>query len=125
MPRSFVLPKTGIRASIYDYPGGNCSNNGISARCKDVTVMGICGPELGFIPIEQTSPFEPNEEAPAVILIVREIGGSLHVHAESPDGRWAMAGGAFIYTSDSRFHDLLRRAVRMSGFAVSLHDRIE
>lgn len=107
----------GLTASIFeDKQIGNCSNGGISSRCKQVTVVG-----LG----KRAEIFEPTDDAPAVKLVKRTIGGRTVVHAEPvnapPAGHigW-MAGGAFISTSDSRFSEA-------AGFygAVSLHDRCE
>lgn len=101
----------GLRASIYENKEfGNSSNKGISSKVKEVTVVGEGIPEI----------FQVNESAPAVKIIKRDIGGE-YLHAEPVEGKdpntvgW-MAGGAFIYSSDSRFP---------SKYPIGLHDRQE
>ena len=90
---------------------GNCSMDGISARCKSVTLIGD-----GIAGV-----FEPDADAPAVKLVYRNIFGKEYVHAEpvedvrSGNVGW-MAGGSFIYTSDGRFP---------SQYPIALHDRQE
>lgn len=101
----------GLRCSIYESKDiGNCSNDGISARCKTVTLMGIPGAEI----------FEADEEAPAVVIVKREVMGREYTHIEPlkehEQRRWLMFGGAFIWTSDARFP---------SKAPIKLHDRIE
>lgn len=107
----------GLTASIFeDKRIGNCSNGGISSRCSMVTVVG-----LG----EDSEIREATDDAPAVKLVRRIIGGKLCVHAEPvdpvPEGHagWMM-GGSYISTSDGRFAD----AIGFYG-AVALHDRSE
>ena len=98
----------GLHADIYESKAyGNSSNNGISARFKAVTIVNIDGP------------FEPSDDAPAVELKWRGDYPYL-VLAEKPAGAGVgpMAGGAFVYSSDSRFR-------RVSPGPVSLHDRYE
>ena len=69
-------------------------------------------------------PFTPSDDAPAVRLVRRRIGGEEYIHAEPvdpcPSGACRMAGGTFIYSCDSRY----REAVGHS-YPVSLHDRHE
>jgi hypothetical protein len=63
-------------------------------------------------------PIEPSEEAPAVILMRRQLEKNkpeyLHAEPTSP-GRY-MASGKFIWTSDSRFPN---------PYPISLYDRVE
>ena len=106
----------GLTASIFiDELIGECSNGGISSRCKAVTVVGIPDAEI----------FSAGEDRPAVKLVKRQIMGKTVVHAEPveapPQGcvGWMM-GGSYISTSDGRFG----RAVGFYG-AVALHDRCE
>ncbi|QSZ51469.1 hypothetical protein EU811_22190 [Arthrobacter sp. TS-15] len=116
MSNATTAPK-GITALIYrDALGTDFSNQGISARVMEVTVIGE-----GIDPV-----FEATEERPAVRLVKNE---SLHretvTHAEpvAPDDEtapWYMFGGTFIFSSDSRF----RRAAGQYG-AIPLHDRRE
>lgn len=107
----------GLRASIYNNAEyGNCSNGGISAKCKQVTIVGPGIPEI----------FEANEEAPAVEIERRMIGRDEVVSArpygkpsDTKEYAGPMFGGCFIYTSDSRFRELV------SPQPVALHDRFE
>ena len=103
----------GLLCSIFeDKDGHNCSNNGISARCKQVIVVGPGIPEI----------FEASEDCPAVKLVRRNLFGKEYVHAEpvdQPEGLVGpMAGGAFIYSCDSRFR-------KLNEYPISLHDRFE
>lgn len=99
----------GLRCNIYR-DDKNCSNGGISSRVHRVTLI---GDEIAKV-------FEPDESAPAVILVKREIAGSEYLHAEPLElaraKKWAMDGGTFIYTTDSRFPSL---------YPIPLHDRTE
>ena len=116
MSTDTTAPK-GITALIYsDALGTDFSNQGISARVMEVTVIG-----------EDIDPvFEATEERPAVRLVKNEhFHRETVVHAEpvAPEGepaRWYMFGGTFIFSSDARF----RRAAGHYG-AVPLHDRRE
>jgi hypothetical protein len=102
-----------ISANILSYDSlGDCSNGGISGRVSTVTVLGPGESDPG------------RSDAPAVRIVTRRIGGRDYVHAEpltKPAGHVGpMAGGSFIFTSDSRFSDLT--GVR---YPISLHDRFE
>jgi hypothetical protein len=103
----------GMLASIYDSPLGNCSNNGVSAKAKQVCIVNVEGP------------FDPKDDAPAVKLI-KSRNGNLVCVPVGLEHKWTMFGGAFVYTSDSRFN---REVERLSGydhsFPVALHDRVE
>lgn len=99
--------------SIYeDKKIGNCSNNGISSRYREVLL--IC--EEGFIEID-----ENNLPENLVKLVTRNLFGKEYKHIEpvaKPSGAGWMAGGSLVYSSDSRFR-------RMSDYPLALHDRQE
>ncbi|WP_162250088.1 MULTISPECIES: hypothetical protein [unclassified Bradyrhizobium] len=103
----------GMLAHIYDSSLGNCSNDGVSARYTEVCIVNVDGP------------FKPSEETPGVRLIKRNTGNVVCVPIDLDD-RWTMFGGAFVYTSDSRFAQAVEK---LSGynhsFPVALHDRVE
>lgn len=106
------LPTKGILCSVYvdkNDVSSLCSNMGISSRVKNVVLVGNGIPQI----------FSPNAETPAVYL-KRNICGGEYIHAEpveQPKGMIGpMAGGAFIYSHDSRF------PVR---YPISLHDRFD
>lgn len=103
----------GLIAQIYDSPLGNCSNDGLSAKHKKVCVTNVDGP------------FEPTPDAPAVRL-VKGRAGNLVCQPVDLENTWAMFGGAFVYTSDSRFGDAVRELSGYNhGFPIALHDRVE
>jgi hypothetical protein len=95
----------GLICQIYRAGSGEHSNGGISSHCQAVTLVDI-GVDV----------FEPTGERPAVKLVKRNN----FVHAEpvqQPTGLVGpMAGGTFIYSSDSRFP---------SQYPIALHDRWE
>jgi hypothetical protein len=111
-----TTPRKGIHALIYrDALGIDFSNRGISARVTEVTAVGP-----GIDPI-----FAPTQERPAVCIVRRENPGGTIYHAEplpteDEPAPWYMFGGAFIFSSDSRFHE----SIDFYG-AVPLHDRRE
>lgn len=96
----------GLLCQIYEGKGtGNCSMDGVSNRFKQVILTGAGVPEI----------FEPSEDAPEVQLIVNGNNGHYFVDRRDNEikrmkaepvevgSRWAMFGGSFIYSSDSRF----------------------
>lgn len=110
----------GLRVEVYtsrlsrDY---NTSNDGLSARFTEVTVVNAEGP------------YEPTDDAPGVRLEPGPLGTIRAVPvdgggSEKPCG--PMFGGAYIATSDSRFGDAVAQVLgrRLYG-AIALHDRYE
>jgi hypothetical protein len=103
----------GMLAYIYDSPLGNCSNNGVSAKAKQVCIINVEGP------------FSPSDDAPAVELVKRSTG-NIVCKPIGLEGEWTMFGGAFVYASDSRFSEAVRKLSGYDhGFPVALHDRVE
>jgi hypothetical protein len=102
----------GLLVDILENKGiGNCSNNGISSRFKQVILV---GPEIPEI-------FESTEETPAVRIVERNLQSGLYLTAypvePCPSNKNGyMMGGTFIWTSDSRFP---------SDYPIPLHDRME
>lgn len=89
---------------------GNCSNNGISARFNDILLL--C--DEGYIDVKGD---EPN----LCKVVKRNILGNEYMHVEpvaNPNGIGWMAGGTFVYSSDSRFN-------KISNYPLALHDRCE
>jgi len=100
----------GLMVSVLK-PAGfpDCTMGGVSSKSDNLILVGDDIVEI----------FEARPEMPAVYLVNREIGGKPFVHAEpvdNPTKRGFMAGGNFIYTSDSRFP---------SQYPISIHDRQE
>ena len=109
-------PLKGLPALIYrDRTGVDCSNRGISATAREGVVVGP-----GIDPV-----FEATPERPAVRIIKQDNANGATYHAEplhtgNEPVPWYMFGGAFIFSSDSRF----RAGIDFYG-AVPLHDRRE
>lgn len=100
----------GLRVSIYSSKDiGNCSNGGISSKYDNL------------IFVDAEGPFEGTKEN-SVRLVRRKLWGKEYLHAEpieKPEGMVGpMAGGCFIYSSDSRFREV-------SKYPIPLHDRFE
>ena len=98
----------GLICELYKSAYGDSSNDGISSRCKAVTLI-LDGCEV----------FEANEERPAVKLVKRQMFFGEYVHAEpveQPKGmNGPMFGGCYI-KGDSRFPN---------AYPIPLHDRFE
>lgn len=99
----------------------DCTNKGWSSRFNQVCVVNVEGP------------FEPSADCPAVVLRRHPSPSINAVHVVSEEdnvsGRWAMAGGNYLHTSDSRFgrkvRELLNYDEKQFPGPVSIHDRIE
>lgn len=129
----------GLRASVLVSKHGDCSNEGLSSRVSEVTVVGMIGERTASGPArpfellpEESRVFEASDDAPAVALVYRTIFGKLYVHAaeveqdgdtvklvKRDDCVGPMASGAMISSSDSRF------VMAAGGDGVKLHDRFE
>lgn len=87
---------------------GDCSAGGISSRVEAVTLVGEGIPEV----------FPATDDAPAVVVHANTFAGKKYFHVDPKNlfdaGKWTMAGGAFIWTSDSRFP---------FDYPLALHDR--
>lgn len=122
----------GLRADILKANGKSYSNGGISANHNEVTIVNIDGP------------FEPSDDAPAVMLVPGNLPGTVklvpaHFVQGLVSSAWLpnkanggvgpMAGGCYVNSSDSRFGQAVRKMLpcepRHFDGAVSLHDRYE
>lgn len=95
----------GMPADIYRSRRGDASNGGISSQADRVTLVGPGVPRIA----------KPTEDAPAVELAETTPGYVVVRPADRPD-TWWMAGGTFVYSSDSRWP---------TGQPIPLHDRTE
>jgi len=98
-------PQTGIVCRILS----DSYRAGTLRECKEVTLL------------VEGGVFEPDEHAPGVRLVRRNLFGREYLHAEPiadpPPGQIGyMAGGSFIWTSDGRFPN---------DYPISLHDYTE
>lgn len=118
----------GLFAQIYKHKGQDCSICGLSSKTDNVVIVNADGP------------FEPDAEAPAVLLIQgpghgrERIGANIvAVPAVYVDGQWVektnsaacrMCGGTFVHSCDTRFGEAVQALGGGRG-PVSLHDRFE
>lgn len=111
----------GLIVEVFKNPLGDCTNSGISSKVTGLTLVNVSGP------------FEPNNLAPAALLIRGNAPRLVKIVPARRNGDnweqasgWWMMGGNYAATSDSRFH----RAVEgftggISYGAVPIHDRQE
>lgn len=113
-----MMKVQGLSVSVLKNPlYKGCSMNGVSERFDDLILIGegIEGPVV----VDLDNPPEN-----VVKLVKRKLFGGKepYLHVEPLDGslnggdKWYMAGGAFCYTSDSRFPN---------DYPLSIHDRHE
>lgn len=95
---------------LRDVEIGDCSNDGISSNHDTVLLL---------FDEEEAQVFEESEGRPTVKLVRRKIAGKDYVHAEPVEGTGYMFGGAFIYSSDTRF------GLFANQYPIALHDRKE
>ena len=101
-----------LMAGVYrDNKLGDCTNNGISAHASDLYILA-----------EQKGPFEPEDIRQCVYIEWRNCCGEQYIDCKPAyfPKRWYMAGGNFLYTSDSRFREITK-----SKYPISIHDRYE
>lgn len=109
----------GLRATIikadptHNIDAHDFSNDGISNRYGHVTIVGPGIPEISCV----------TADAPAVVVGTIEFMGKIFKHlrpADEPAGKQLQAGGAFVYSTDARFAQVIG-----NHQPISLHDRDE
>jgi hypothetical protein len=100
----------GLIVYVYKMPDCDCTNKGISHDKTQLLLIGEGIPEI----------FE-GDETNTVVLVKRNLCGKEYLHVEpinydENNKPWFMAGGNFVYTSDSRFPN---------KYPISIHDRVE
>jgi len=112
----------GLLVSVYRFPLGDCTLGGISSQAKDICLLNVDGP------------FSPDDKCPAAMLVpgngkglVKIVPAVLDANKRySPTPGWAMMGGNYAATSDSRFHEAVRKITGAASYgAVPIHDRFE
>jgi hypothetical protein len=85
-----------LSVSVYLFPLGECTNNGLSAGKKSLPLVGD---------IIEGAPVTVPEGSDYLVLEYRErFNDYIAVPKSLRDaGKWPMFGGNFAYTSDSRF----------------------
>ena len=114
----------GLNVSVFKNPLGDCTLNGISSKVFDLCLVNVDGPS------------KPSVEQPAAMLVPGNGRGLVKIVPAMPDGNrvgnwvprpeWCMMGGNYAATSDSRFHEAVRKITGGESYgAVPIHDRIE
>ena len=111
----------GLIVSVYRDSSRNsdCSNNGISNKHNELTVVNVPGP------------FEPKEDRPAVLLTKGPLNSVNIKPAKLVDDKWVVEDGLFMYggnaasTSDSRFGQAVEQLCGYNHSFVKIHDRLE
>lgn len=101
-----------LTAGVYrDVMLGDCTNNGISAYAKELYILS-----------KEKGPFEPEDIRQCVYIEWRDVCGESYINCKPAyfRKRQYMAGGNFLYTSDSRFRDVTK-----CKYPISIHDRYE
>lgn len=101
----------GLSAEVFRSELGDCTNGGISSEARELYLLGC-----------ETSPFYPTDLRQCVMIEGRDVMGEHYVSAKPivHRKRWYMAGGNFLYTSDSRYKEITG-----ISYPVSIHDRYE
>lgn len=103
--------ESGLTAEVLRDSLGDCTNGGISSERKELYIM-----------TKEKYPFEPDDLRQCVGIEIRDCCGETYVDAKPLyfPRRWYMAGGNFLYTSDSRYKEITG-----ISYPVSIHDRYE
>ena len=90
---------------------GDCTNGGVTSNCNS------------FILTDEENPPSDVNGTPVLKIVRRMFGQEEYVHAEpvfQPTGLVGpMAGGNFVYTSDSRYR------IGVASYPIAVHDRFE
>jgi hypothetical protein len=112
----------GLIVEVFKNPLGDCTNNGITKGATALTIVNVDGP------------FEPRADRPAAMLVIGNMPGHVRIVPAALDSEglyrqatgWAMMGGNYAATSDSRWVQAIERLTRHPGMtAVPVHDRYE
>jgi hypothetical protein len=107
----------GLMVEVFRWSLRDCTNGGASSKHNRLCITNMEGP------------FDPSDNCPAAQLVAHPTvkGHCYIVPQETLDsGRWYMMGGNFAHSSDSRFHEAIKKMTGNNGcFAVGIHDRVE
>lgn len=115
----------GLSVSVYKFPLGDCTLDGISGGAtRDLCLVNVEGPT------------NPSVACPAAMLVKGNGPGLVKIVPAMPDGNrigqwvprpeWCMMGGNYAASSDSRFHRAVEKITGNPSYgAVPIHDRIE
>ena len=98
-------------AEVFRSSLGDCTNGGISSTRNTLYILA-----------DTKGPFKPEDLRECVCIEWREVCGGQYIDCKPVyfSRRWYMAGGNFLYTSDSRFKEITK-----SKYPISIHDRYE
>jgi len=108
----------GLRLDIFKSNGQSFSNGGVSSKVNSVTLVGPGVPEISLA----------SDESPAVVFQDGPYDTMRVVPLDLVEQKkWTMFGGTFVYTSDSRFTEAVRKffEVEDASVALKLFDRVE
>lgn len=107
----------GLSVDIFRNAHGlDCTNEGVSSKVIGLTLVNVRGP------------VEPTESRPAAWLVPGNLPGTCKIVVVEPgtDKGWAMMGGNFAYSCDSRFGQAVENMIGVRlGCPVPIHDRYE
>lgn len=113
----------GLVVSVFHNPLGDCTNNGISSQDTELLLVNVDGPtnnqHMGY----KKAMLVPGNGR-GLVKIVPAVWCEIGEFNKDP--RWCMMGGNYAATSDSRFHEAVRKITGAESYgAVPIHDRIE
>ena len=112
----------GLYVSVYRFPLADATLGGISSKANGLCLVNVEGPS------------KPDDRNPAAMLVSGNGKGLVKIvpaeYAEIgeyiPKPGWAMMGGNYAATSDSRFHRAVEAVTGAPSYgAVPIHDRFE
>ena len=99
-----------LPVTVYNPTFGNCSNKGVTVTHESKLVVPC---ERGHVTQEDV------DKNGYVVLELQRKSADYACFKPKGDDRWLMAGGAFVYTSDSRF------SKQYGSYPIPVHDRYE
>lgn len=104
----------GLHVSVYRNGSYDCTNGGFSSMFSTLCLTNVEGP------------FDPDETAPAALLVAGHVPGTVRIIGTENKGKWPMMGGNYAATSDSRFTQHVEKLIGAPFYgAVPIHDRFE
>lgn len=113
----YAKPVKGLHVSVFRWSLSDCTNHGVTSKAVDAILVGL-GSDA------EVTTAGPNDVV--LQLVTRPLdrwrSDRKYFHAEpllKAPGKWYMAGGNFVYSSDSRFNEAT------AGYPLAVHDRVE
>lgn len=114
-----ILENKGLTVNVLRAArAGDGTNKGLSSKEDILTLVGVNADGTAFAPV-----FETKEDKDYLVITRRFLFGKWEVTAHPKSvldsGKWAMFGGNFCFSSDSRFAEL------NGGAPIKIFDRVE